>query len=677
MTEELSGNDISVGRACDRCRKRKLAIDIHLSRVRSAVTGRLLVQIADPQDQTAKHLIVLRGKSGPGEGKIDQIGKRLSRLNHLVESLLENPARATNNTSSKHPETCVVSRPKPLQTTSASPRIADWPVRKMPDEHTDDTMLGQSSFRAQSTFAIDLARTVVGTNQPTGSNQEVQTLLDMLRHIGTAFNERHYSSRRLFPLMTAAAPLKEYQMPPIEAAVALLRKSEVDRNFLFQGLSFLLSPRILSDLCLKVYFAPDYSDIDFIIVNVALLFLASDPDIRNTNVEESGAQMSLGSMCQKNIEIALSKLTLYIQPSYGMTLALGLGVTYAIHVSNPILAGKQFLFWMIYFFEKTLSVRLGRSSIILDRDIDMPSSKNLQTTNTYVMAYFYQLVKLAGLAGRTYEQLYSANALGASENVRIHRALELSQELHENHAEARDENHLWGQSTSNIDEKGQIEFIAASDEVLRLSMLTLIYRAMPPGSSSRTTFGPECITSARCALESHQTIVRAFGMQESPLLLSAYVNWTILFTPFTPFIILFCHCIETRDKEDLYQMHTFLKSIECACQHSRTIAKHHHLFSVFYYVAVRYTELSSPSSAMEEEQIQLRSEVDAQLSALGLQPHTAYISSPNLHQNGLKDSLTMAIERNESDWVQDPWLERWFSFNQQMMGLLDGNDLPF
>lgn len=56
------------------------------------------------------------------------------------------------------------------------------------------------------------------------------------------------------------------------------------------------------------------------------------------------------------------------------------------------------------------------------------------------MAYFYQLVKLAGLAGRTYEQLYSANALGASENVRIHRALELSQELHENHAEARDEN---------------------------------------------------------------------------------------------------------------------------------------------------------------------------------------------------------------------------------------------
>lgn len=63
-----------------------------------------------------------------------------------------------------------------------------------------------------------------------------------------------------------------------------------------------------------------------------LSVLASDPDIRNNNVEESGAQMSLGSMCQKNIEIALSKLTLYIQPSYGMTLALGLGVLSAYSI---------------------------------------------------------------------------------------------------------------------------------------------------------------------------------------------------------------------------------------------------------------------------------------------------------------------------------------------------------
>lgn len=86
-------------------------------------------------------------------------------------------------------------------------------------------MLGQSSFTAHSTFAIDLAHTVVGSRRPAGSNQEIETLLDTLRHIGTAFSERHDSSTRLFPLLTASASLG-YQMPPLEAAVKILRRSQ-------------------------------------------------------------------------------------------------------------------------------------------------------------------------------------------------------------------------------------------------------------------------------------------------------------------------------------------------------------------------------------------------------------------------------------------------------------------
>ena len=95
---------------------------------------------------------------------------------------------------------------------------------------------------------------------------------------------------------------------------------------------------------MKVYFDSDYSDTDFIIVNAALhcesiyclfvetfaltrlLDLASDTDTRGAGVEENDEQSTLRSMCQKNVEIALSKLTLYIQPSYDMTLALVLGV---------------------------------------------------------------------------------------------------------------------------------------------------------------------------------------------------------------------------------------------------------------------------------------------------------------------------------------------------------------
>lgn len=104
----------------------------------------------------------------------------------------------------------------------------------------------------------------------------------------------------------------------------------------------------------------------------------------------------------------------------------------------------------------------------------------------------------------------------------------------------------------------------------------------------------------------------------------------ILFTPFVPFIVIFCHTIETRDKEDLSRMYAFLKSIECACQHSNAIAKHHHLFGVLYSVALRYTELGLPSTPMEEEQLQLRSEVDAHLSSLGLQPQIGLFDDNDL-----------------------------------------------
>jgi hypothetical protein len=48
----------------------------------------------------------------------------------------------------------------------------------------------------------------------------------MLRHIGIALSERHDSSMRLFPLITAPASMEEHQMPPLKKVVKILRKSQ-------------------------------------------------------------------------------------------------------------------------------------------------------------------------------------------------------------------------------------------------------------------------------------------------------------------------------------------------------------------------------------------------------------------------------------------------------------------
>jgi hypothetical protein len=48
------------------------------------------------------------------------------------------------------------------------------------------------------------------------------------------------------------------------------------------------------------------------------------------------------------------------------------------------------------------------------------------------MSYCRQLVKFASLAGRTYEKLYSPNALSQPDEIRTQRVLGLSQELSDN-----------------------------------------------------------------------------------------------------------------------------------------------------------------------------------------------------------------------------------------------------
>lgn len=71
----------------------------------------------------------------------------------------------------------------------------------------------------------------------------------------------------------------------------------------------------------------------------------------------------------------------------------------------------------------------------------------------------------------------------------------------------------------------EINFLCLkSDEVSRLSILTLIYRAIPPQGDSPSTFVSDCIKTARKALETHQACMTS--MKESPETLKcSYMHW--------------------------------------------------------------------------------------------------------------------------------------------------------
>lgn len=95
---------------------------------------------------------------------------------------------------------------------------------------------------------------------------------------------------------------------------------------------------------------------------------------------------------------------------------------------------------MIYFIEKTLCLRLGRSSTIPDCDITAPWPGELQEPRSHALDYFHYQVKVASLAGRIYEQLYSGNALQLPEDSRMDRARNLGEQLDRYAADSRKAN---------------------------------------------------------------------------------------------------------------------------------------------------------------------------------------------------------------------------------------------
>lgn len=72
------------------------------------------------------------------------------------------------------------------------------------------------------------------------------------------------------------------------------------------------------------------------------------------------------------------------------------------------------------------------------------------------------------------------------------------------------------------------EIARRSDRVIGLSMLTLIYRSIPPEKPSMSAFCQECIDAARDTLREHDLcvalITRARG---KTVFLEAYINWFV------------------------------------------------------------------------------------------------------------------------------------------------------
>jgi len=469
-----------------------------------------------------------------------------------------------------------------------------------------------------------------------------------------------------------------------------------------------------------VYFpTEDYSLILFAQVNGGLYFLMRERAIYEDG-ERRDELLRYQAMCQINFETACVNLPL-LMPSRKESIELLLmASTYAVEMSKFTLAWRFnitaaticqtlgyhramsaeaaadprneiriLIFWFCYAFDKAFSLRFGRNSMIQDYDITAPRElgNNICLPDPAWRAVFMQWTTHAEFIGKAYEQLFSPAALTRPPHLRAESARELICKLDDLMRRVGTERDAAGFSLPGSGEPSLIDpnnpnpfsldMAAASDDVMFYATMALVYRAIPNETGSGGSLHPGCIDAARRAFERHDDCM---NMTSDNLVRSGYIHWcvcnpdffttlltsmpprsrTILYIPFVPVIVLFCHVIETYNAADLQRLSAFANSLQPVCAVSKATERFYRVCQVLYNVARLYLE----AKAEQDEQMNLvGNDMDMYLSQLGFMPQQF---DPSAHTAFNDGSLPQAAQ-----------LGNWLSGSGHILGLVEGDLAAF
>jgi hypothetical protein len=163
---------------------------------------------------------------------------------------------------------------------------------------------------------------------------------------------------------------------------------------------------------------------------------------------------------------------------------------------------------------------------------------------------------------------------------------------------------------------------------------------------------------------------------------------SILFSPFVPFTVLFCHAIETINEDDITLMGHFVDSIKEVSRHPGPLANHHRLFEVFHAIAKRYYEVQTSPGPSQPYAAELRTRMGDYLGSLGVggahpgqglthgEP-TAVGEHSQMGVGMFSEHADFEGNGEQQGYDQAMQLGNWFTLNQQMMDLLGNDHLPF
>ncbi|KAK0714175.1 hypothetical protein B0T26DRAFT_650469, partial [Lasiosphaeria miniovina] len=672
---------------CDECRARKIRCD-KKAPCSPCVQARRSCLATGPGKRLsgARQRVLI---STQYEQKLDSFDDRLRSIEHHLEQFNSSLSKLAISPS-----------------VQSSPRGRREPTPVHHNEEQRVVFEGDSSLAAHTNFAHQFIGQAVGQMMaPPESDLGMQSALSVLRQIIQRQNKRSTSNDLCYPGQKRLPPggFRELPMPPASFVLECLREMKDHLNADTPSVAFsmwcpYLTLDIFTDYCRQIYFSTEeYTAGIFAVVNAGLCYLLWERSLQET----SGDVTTYRAMCGDNLTAVMGDINPFLQATRENMEALVLAACYALDASRPFLAwqmiclsaqacqtlgyhrlqshhdtpgigetafdSRKELFNMAYTIDKALALRLGRASAFQDYDVIMPTyTESIGKDPLQRLSVLWFLH--SRLQGKIYEQLFSSQALATPTGQRVQSAMALAEEAKAILLETERMGQVYGHySNGGPSEAGvlsELDIVFKSDMVSHYATLALIYRAISPVPGPSSAFLPECVEAARSAFVCHLRCMPIYKPSLGAQL--SYFHWIVLFAPFAPLVVLFCHVVQAPNSDssgsDLELLAEFVTSLEPTCAVSEAVQHLHRLAQTLHKIASLYVTSNKPAVPPDAGTI----------TSVGYDPaifnnlvHPVQMP-PDTQQDGYVEGMTPLAEP-----MLDIQFGDWFVGNMDMVGLLE------